>query len=145
MTPETRAAADHLRTFLNDVDDNCRKAGIDPADHRSARLFPGFPYDLTIGDLHALLAGVDTAATLAAAIDRTTAKMHEYQEHGSGTVNVRQVVNLLSPTWPDGNYEQPTDRNRPLTDEPCGLIPTQRGRQLLADYREQHPKEPTDA
>ena len=37
-------------------------------------------------------------------IQRVTAQMEDYAEHGSRTVNVRQVLNLLSPTWPDGNY-----------------------------------------
>ena len=41
---------------------------------------------------------------LQAAVDRTTNRMTEYDDHGSGMVNVRQVINLLSPTWPDGNY-----------------------------------------
>lgn len=36
---------------------------------------------------------------------RVTDRMREYDQHGSGTVNVRQVLNLLSPTWPDGNYQ----------------------------------------
>lgn len=40
-------------------------------------------------------------------IDRVTGRMTEYDRHGSGTVNVRQVLNLLSPTWPDGNYCAP--------------------------------------
>jgi hypothetical protein len=38
-------------------------------------------------------------------VKRVTEKMREYDEHGSTTVNVRQVLGLLSPTWPDGNYE----------------------------------------
>jgi hypothetical protein len=37
-------------------------------------------------------------------VKRTTDRMREYDEHGSVTVNVRQVLGLLSPTWPDGNY-----------------------------------------
>lgn len=36
---------------------------------------------------------------------RVTDRMREYDRHGSGMVNIRQVLNLLSPTWPDGNYE----------------------------------------
>lgn len=40
-------------------------------------------------------------------------------------------------------------RHRPLTDDPCGVIPTPRGQQLLTDYQthrtQQHPKETNDA
>jgi hypothetical protein len=39
-----------------------------------------------------------------AILTRVTERMTEYDQHGSGMVNVRQVLNLLSPTWPDGNY-----------------------------------------
>jgi hypothetical protein len=46
----------------------------------------------------------DEARTI---LDRVTAQMQEYAKHGSGSVNVRQVLSLLSPTWPDGNYEAP--------------------------------------
>jgi hypothetical protein len=74
---------------------------------------------------------------LTAAVERTTTQMRKY---GSGSVNVRQVINLLSPTWPDGNYEQPADRHRPLTDETCGVIPTKAGLDYLALRRQQHPK-----
>lgn len=39
---------------------------------------------------------------------------------------------------------KPADRHRPLTDEPCGVIPTPRGQRLVAEYRahrtKQHPK-----
>lgn len=50
---------------------------------------------------------------LAAAVERTITRMREY---GSGSVNVRQVINLLSPTWPDGNYAQAAS-HAPLTDD----------------------------
>lgn len=39
-----------------------------------------------------------------AIVVRVTNQMQEYDRWGSGMVNVRQVLNLLSPTWPDGNY-----------------------------------------
>lgn len=42
---------------------------------------------------------------LRAARDRTIARMEEYSAAGSGGVNPRQVINLLSLSWPDGNYE----------------------------------------
>lgn len=42
---------------------------------------------------------------LRAARDRTIQQMRDYSTAGSGGVNPRQVVNLLSLTWPDGNYE----------------------------------------
>ena len=44
-------------------------------------------------------------AQLSAARDRTIAQMQTYSAAGSGGVNPRQVINLLSLTWPDGNYE----------------------------------------
>jgi hypothetical protein len=37
-------------------------------------------------------------------VKRATDRMREYDEHGVTAVNVRQVLGLLSPTWPDGNY-----------------------------------------
>ena len=40
-------------------------------------------------------------------VTRVTERMEEYDRHGSRMVNVRQVINLLSPTWPDGNYAEP--------------------------------------
>lgn len=105
MTTDVQAAVEHLRTLLDDIDAHSRNAGIDPAAHLSARVFPGFPYDLTIGDLHAVLDAVDQ---LDAAVERTTAKMREYD---TGAVNVRQVINLLSLTWPDGNYAAAAPRD----------------------------------
>ena len=42
---------------------------------------------------------------LQAIIWRVTARMETYREHDVAKVNVRQVLSLLSPTWPDGNYE----------------------------------------
>ncbi|GFH36600.1 DUF6011 domain-containing protein [Streptomyces pacificus] len=42
------------------------------------------------------------------AIRRTVAQMQAYAKAGSGGVNPRQVIGLLSPTWPDGNHEAPT-------------------------------------
>lgn len=47
-------------------------------------------------------------------IQRVTARMEDYAEHAPCSVNVRQVLNLLSPTWPDGNHEAPA----PAEDEP---------------------------
>jgi len=44
-----------------------------------------------------------------AAIDRTVERMQEYRAAGSTGVNPRQVINLLSLTWPDGNFEAPRD------------------------------------
>lgn len=65
--------------------------------------------ELDVGRLHAAL---DRLEQLAAAntsaetiIARITDRMREYDRHGGGSVNVRQVLNLLSPTWPDGNYQ----------------------------------------
>jgi hypothetical protein len=55
-------------------------------------------------DVRTILAERDQAREI---IQRVTARMQDYAEHGSGSVNVRQVLNLLSPTWPDGNYQSP--------------------------------------
>ena len=42
---------------------------------------------------------------------RARAHLQRCVDAGIPTVNVRQVLNLLSPTWPDGNYEAaPQDR-----------------------------------
>ena len=49
---------------------------------------------------------------LRAARDRTIAQMQTYATSGSGGVNPRQVVNLLSLTWPDGNYEAAPEADR---------------------------------
>lgn len=43
-----------------------------------------------------------------AIIQRVTTQMQEYAKYGIGRVNVRLVLNLLSPTWPDGNDEATT-------------------------------------
>lgn len=39
-----------------------------------------------------------------AIVARVTNRMTEYDQHGGRMVNIRQVISLLSPTWPDGNY-----------------------------------------
>lgn len=44
-----------------------------------------------------------------AAIERTRETMERYAAAGCATVNIRQVINLLSPTWPDGNYDAALD------------------------------------
>jgi hypothetical protein len=97
--------------------------------------------DLTHGDLRGVLADCDD---LAAAIERTTTKMRDYADHGIERVNLRQVINLLSLTWPDGNYEAPdATRHVPLTDEPCGHTTTPAGTRAVNAYRahrtQQHP------
>ncbi len=61
MTPELRAAVDHLRAFLDDIDECFRATGTDPAAHRDAPVILAPGYDLTIGDLHALLTALDPA------------------------------------------------------------------------------------
>jgi hypothetical protein len=67
-----------------------------------------------IGDVTALLEQLEQQRAI---IARVTDQMRQYDRHGGfrGMVNVRQVLNLLSPTWPDGNYEaaqQPEDGDR---------------------------------
>lgn len=42
-------------------------------------------------------------------------------------------------------HDEPNSRHQPLTDEPCGVIPTQAGLDYLALRRQQHPKAATDA
>jgi hypothetical protein len=44
---------------------------------------------------------------LRATIERTVQQMQIYSAASSTGVNPRQVINLLSPTWPDGNFEAP--------------------------------------
>lgn len=63
----------------------------------------------SIGDVRWLLeqltaatGRVEQAETITA---RVTDRMREYDRYGGGMVNIRQVLSLLSPTWPDGNYE----------------------------------------
>jgi len=46
---------------------------------------------------------------LCAAVDRTTKRLTRYYDAGVRDVNIRQVIGLLSPTWPDGNYEATPD------------------------------------
>lgn len=43
------------------------------------------------------------------AIDRTVAILEKYDAipNGSGQVNIRQVLSLLHPDWPHGNFEAP--------------------------------------
>jgi hypothetical protein len=68
--------------------------------------------DTALGRLCAAAEKANTGAGLLAMqiVKRATDQMREYDEHGSRTVNVRQVLGLLSPTWPDGNYtSSPTD------------------------------------
>lgn len=59
MTPETRAAVDHLRTFLDDIDACFRASGLDPETGRDTPVILAHGYDLTIGDLRHLLAAAD--------------------------------------------------------------------------------------
>ncbi|GGJ81849.1 hypothetical protein GCM10011583_11630 [Streptomyces camponoticapitis] len=51
----------------------------------------------------------DRAQRAEAAIERTVDQMRAYVAAGSTGVNPRQVINLLSPTWPDGNFEAPAE------------------------------------
>lgn len=53
-----------------------------------------------------------------AAIDRTREAMERYSAAGCTNVNIRQVINLLSPTWPDGNYDAALDDTANGTDSP---------------------------
>jgi hypothetical protein len=41
------------------------------------------------------------------AILRVRAHLDEIADSDSPMINARQVLGLLSPTWPDGNYEEP--------------------------------------
>jgi len=63
----------------------------------------------SISDVIRLLKELDRATARAEQAEtitaRVTDRMREYDRHGGGIVNIRQVLNLLSPTWPDGNYE----------------------------------------
>jgi hypothetical protein len=58
-----------------------------------------------IGEREVAQAGSAELEQLRAARARTIAQMESYSTSGSGGVNPRQVINLLSLTWPDGNYE----------------------------------------
>jgi hypothetical protein len=40
-------------------------------------------------------------------VRRTARRMEDYVDAGCRGVNPRQVIDLLSPTWPDGNFEAP--------------------------------------
>lgn len=190
MTPETRAAADHLRTFLNDVDTAFRNAGANPEHHRNAPVIVASGYDLTIGDLHTLLAAVDPTPTSDFMPDSTEAtealmaeplriedvnpihRVRDYlgvhvRVHGPDTpiatiderahpggflwqLTAADLGRALVPANRHTTYEgMKALRARPLTDEPCGVIPTPRGRQAVLEYRairrEQHPTAATDA
>lgn len=57
-----------------------------------------------VGDVADLRAECDR---LAAAVERTTERLRYYASAGVFAVNVHQVIALLSPTWPDGNYASP--------------------------------------
>lgn len=49
----------------------------------------------------------EAAAALVAVVEarnRTIEQMKKYIEVGTGRVNAKQVINLLSLTWPDGNF-----------------------------------------
>lgn len=71
---------------------------------------PSWTSVLSMNETLELLAEVER---LRAIIARVTDQMRQYDRHGSGMVNIRQVLNLLSPTWPDGNYEAaPEDGDR---------------------------------
>jgi hypothetical protein len=43
-------------------------------------------------------------------LQRVRAQMENLEHHGVTMVNIFQVLNLLSPTGPDGNYEAPAER-----------------------------------
>jgi len=135
LTPDVQAAAERVRAFLAAFEDSAHPQGA-ISTLRSEGL------RLTAADLRELLADRDN---LAAAIERTTTKMRDYASQDVRSVNVRQVINLLSPTWPDGNYEAPEPtRHAPLTDEPCGHTTTPAGTAAVNAYRahrtQQHPR-----
>lgn len=102
---------------------------------------PGDGY-VTEPDFHGTITPRDGAEQLrserdqfAAAIDRTTTQMHGYYDAGLSNVNTRQVINLLSPTWPDGNYESPSpNAPQPPQDDPSAPSAT--------NEPDEHPFEP---
>lgn len=64
----------------------------------------------SIGDVRWLLEQLEQQQAI---VERVTGRMREYDRHAVGSVNIRQVLNLLSPTWPDGNYQAaPTGSDR---------------------------------
>jgi len=74
----------------------------------------GDPIPLRIGDLHALLAAAD---------------------HGQ-----QPIASILARTGHAIDNPASEQRHQPLTDQPCGHVPTQRGMDYLAVRRRQHPK-----
>lgn len=90
---------------LAQIRDRNRRLAAVPWDLHNGTHGPGcIPCELVraVGDVSWLL---ERLSQQQAIIARVTDRMREYDRHGGGSVNVRQVLNLLSPTWPDGNYE----------------------------------------
>lgn len=80
-------AADYVLTLIDETVEQCTGTVMEPcdADEQRAR-----------------------AVQAETAIKRTVDQMRAYVvASGSAGVNPQQVIGLLSPTWPDGNYEAP--------------------------------------
>ncbi len=112
MTPEEQKAWDELQETAANLKHDYMRACQTIAHMHAAAVGEttgpnrGVVEDVT--DVRArMLAAEEALSNSLKVIQRVTSRMEDSAQHGSGSVNVRQVLNLLSPTWPDGNYEAP--------------------------------------
>lgn len=109
MTPEEQKAWDELQETADNLKHDYMRACQTLAHMHAAAVGevrgPDRGVVEDVADLRArCLAAEEALSNSLKIINRVTEKMEEY---GTGMVNIRQVISLLSPTWPDGNYSVP--------------------------------------
>lgn len=148
MTPETRAAAKAIAEFLAlwDAAPVHRTAYRDTISHQLSG-DPDRGRRLLASDLRTLLAALDPDEQTSATGRCPNCAGWIYLDEG-GRIGFHPVMRQTATQQPgmetcEGAGRKPATtatRHRPLTDEPCGVIPTDVGLDYLAMRREQHPK-----
>ena len=136
MTPELQAAIGRAASYLDALDhERATLASVKPfyVDGRidERRGTDGNTHVLYRGDIRALLAALDPAEQP----NDPDAETRRARQHQAAA----DLQDLTYQLFPDEPY---APRHRPLTDEPCGVIPTPAGLDYLRDRHQQHPKEP---
>lgn len=125
MTPETQAAAERVRAYL----EARRLMNAILRQEDTGTITSCRNVELGLADLQQLLTALDTAEPID---DAKSARQLEA---------CAELQDITYELFPDAPY---APRHQPLTDEPCGVIPTPRGRQALGAYRDirqqQHPR-----
>lgn len=145
MTPDVQAAADAVRIAIANAE--AQKTAMGSDFDCAALVHPNH--------LRTLLAALDDTASRAEAYARG---MHQLIDalcsvrdaadvslHRNTPMNAQRIRDLVA-----GRIQRvpepaaAADRHQPLTDQPCGHVPTDRGRQAVLDYhairRQQNPR-----